>query len=128
MTSTLEQQPPSSLALSSSPVTPTVPWPWIKCIRDMTDPMLFSNSQQQQEQQDSNKVRVELPVQILPWLYWSDLRNAKNTSKLKERGITHILSLMGKMTNEKLRIIKNDWKARTSCINTLFVMIKKDTI
>ena len=86
----------------SLPATPTkTPWPWIKCIRDMTDPTLFADSHQHEHQPVTNKVmgqEVELPIQILPWLYWSDLRNTKTTSKLKENKITHILSLMSKMT------------------------------
>ena len=61
---------------------PPPPWAWIKCVRDMTDPI-----------QNKHNDSVELPVELLPWLYLADRKSAMNISKLKQHKITHILSV-----------------------------------
>ena len=61
------------------------PWAWIRCIRALTD------RKQQDCYNESNS--VDLPVEILPWLFLSDRTSAMNMTKLKDRGMTHILSV-----------------------------------
>uniref|UniRef100_A0A7S4INS7 protein-tyrosine-phosphatase n=1 Tax=Odontella aurita TaxID=265563 RepID=A0A7S4INS7_9STRA len=61
-----------------------VPWAWIKCVRDLTDP-----------NRNSSKEPSELPVAILPWLMLSDRKNVMNMANLKRLGVTHILSVNG---------------------------------
>ena len=55
------------------------PWAWIKCIREMTDPCHARHV-------------VDLPVELLPWLFLSDRKSAMDLRKLQEHRITHILS------------------------------------
>ena len=61
---------------------PLPPWAWIKCVRDMTDPV-----------KNKHNDNVELPAELLPWLYLADRKSAMNMSKLKQHKITHILSV-----------------------------------
>jgi len=61
------------------------PWAWIKCVRDRTNPL--------QNPQLTSESAVDLPVEILPWMYLSDKRSAMNVNKLADRKITHILSV-----------------------------------
>ena len=63
---------------------PDMPWCWIKCVRDLTDPgknPLATND-------NSN-----LPVEICSWLLLSDRKSAMNMTKMKECRVTHILSV-----------------------------------
>jgi len=61
-----------------------IPWAWIekisKIVRDSTTSL----------SPDHDKI---LPVKLLPWLYISDEKNALDEKKLKELGITHVLSM-----------------------------------
>ena len=107
MTSLQEAAPPSS----------SQPWPWIKCLRDMTDPLSDNNQKYNTSTQDD----VELPVEILPWLYLSDRKNAMNLQKLKRHNITHILSVCGMAPREL-----NDWKERLEGTNIIHKQINCD--
>ena len=68
---------------SSNP-TVSPPWAWIKCVRVLTDRKKAMN-------QSNNK--IDLPVEILPWLFLGDRPSAMNMVQLEARGITHILSV-----------------------------------
>lgn len=68
------------------------PWAWIKCIRDLTDPIKNRH----------NEENVELPVELLPWLLLSDRKSALNINKLKNCRITHILSVHAVAPREEL--------------------------
>uniref|UniRef100_A0A7S2I1G1 Protein-serine/threonine phosphatase n=1 Tax=Helicotheca tamesis TaxID=374047 RepID=A0A7S2I1G1_9STRA len=58
-----------------------VPWAWVKRVRDLTKLEYYPD--------------VSLPVEILPWLLLSDERTAQDTSKLKDLGVTHVLTMNG---------------------------------
>ena len=74
--------------------TATTPWPWIKAVNDITVTAPW-------ESED------ELPIELLPWLYLSDIgfvkniwsggggrgkKNMKKSPTLVELGITHVIS------------------------------------
>mmetsp|Transcript_8107 Transcript_8107/g.10894 ORF Transcript_8107/g.10894 Transcript_8107/m.10894 type:complete len:236 (+) Transcript_8107:71-778(+) len=60
-----------------------IPWAWIKCVREITDIGI-------------DKYRsISLPVEIVPWLLLSDEMSVRNTSKLKDLGVTHVLTVNG---------------------------------
>lgn len=62
-----------------------IPWAHVRCIQHLVG-------------RSSGKRPtgpVELPVKILPWLYLSDERSARDGQKLSSVGATHVLSLNG---------------------------------
>eukprot|EP00545_Synedropsis_sp_CCMP1620_P007852 CAMPEP_0119007602 /NCGR_PEP_ID=MMETSP1176-20130426/3121_1 /TAXON_ID=265551 /ORGANISM="Synedropsis recta cf, Strain CCMP1620" /LENGTH=228 /DNA_ID=CAMNT_0006959783 /DNA_START=944 /DNA_END=1630 /DNA_ORIENTATION=+ len=76
-----------------------VPWAWMKRIQDLT------NDPSVQAANAAHTIRVvSLPVEILPWLLLSDEKNARNITKLKALGVTHVLSVNGTTAYEEERI------------------------
>jgi predicted protein tyrosine phosphatase len=58
-----------------------VPWAWFKKMQHIV------------ESPPANAAPAQLPLEILPWLYISDLSNLRDTKRLVEMGITHVLSV-----------------------------------
>lgn len=56
-----------------------LPWAWIKRVRDLVS--------------DPTPPIKPTPVEILPWLYLSDERSVRDTSKLVRLGISHVLTV-----------------------------------
>mmetsp|Transcript_40820 Transcript_40820/g.98444 ORF Transcript_40820/g.98444 Transcript_40820/m.98444 type:complete len:287 (+) Transcript_40820:168-1028(+) len=66
------------------------PWAWIKCIRDMCDPIKNPSLHSAMEGK-------ELPVPLLPWLYLGDRQSARRLASGNNQDddvqVTHILAL-----------------------------------
>mmetsp|Transcript_13333 Transcript_13333/g.20963 ORF Transcript_13333/g.20963 Transcript_13333/m.20963 type:complete len:267 (-) Transcript_13333:267-1067(-) len=78
------------------------PWPWIKCVRDITDP-LKRNHGNDLNSTMVNEANVELPVELLPWLLLSDRKSAMDVRKLKRHHVTHMLSVHAVAPREEER-------------------------
>uniref|UniRef100_A0A7S4IL86 Protein-serine/threonine phosphatase n=1 Tax=Odontella aurita TaxID=265563 RepID=A0A7S4IL86_9STRA len=59
----------------------TPPWAWMKCCRDIVAGHSASSE--------------PMPAELLPWLLFSDEMNVRSGTKLREAGITHVLSVAG---------------------------------
>lgn len=63
-----------------------IPWAWVKRVKDLVhDP--------------PHPLPTDLPVEIIPWLYLSDEKSARDYSKIQKLGITHVLSVNGMPSN-----------------------------
>lgn len=57
----------------------TLPWAWINAVYDELTTEPFED-------------QAQLPAQVLPWLFISDLPSLINTARLLDQGITHVLT------------------------------------
>lgn len=85
-----------SAIATKEPTSPPPPWAWIKCLRDITDPSK-SKFRRTNDADD-----VDLPVEILPWLFLADRKSAMNMVKMKELKVSHILSVHCATPREEL--------------------------
>lgn len=67
------------------PVVVDVPWAWAKYIHQTITSPARSRA----------TPPASLPVELAPWLFLSDEKNARDFAKLKKLGITHVLSVLG---------------------------------
>lgn len=58
----------------------SIPWAHIRRVQDLVD-------------NPPHPLTSNLPAEITPWLYLSDENNARDRSKIRSLGITHVLSL-----------------------------------
>lgn len=78
-----------------------IPWAWIKATQHILE---------QKEESSSSTAKPEFPVQILPWLYLSDMDSVDNdVIVLKETGITHVLTT-NKMPEYQLQNLSSQLK------------------
>lgn len=79
--------PESQQTIEDSP-----PWAWINAVNDILSTGPFEES--------------DLPAQVLPWLFISDLGGLCNKMKLMELGVTHVLTTNKMYSNEELEKLK----------------------
>jgi hypothetical protein len=72
----------------------SIPWAWIRALDHLVE-----------THEDS--LPAALPVEILPWLYLGDQWSVSNVYRLKELGISHVLSVNG-MPREQLKWIREE--------------------
>mmetsp|Transcript_3478 Transcript_3478/g.6924 ORF Transcript_3478/g.6924 Transcript_3478/m.6924 type:complete len:211 (+) Transcript_3478:619-1251(+) len=65
--------------MDDHPGTTSIPWAWVKQVRVLVD----------------QSIQIKpVPSEISPWLYLSDERNVLDCAKLRQFGITHVLTVM----------------------------------
>lgn len=72
------------------------PWAWIKAVNDVLTDGPFEEP--------------EMPVQVLPWLFLSGLRELYDMRKLKELGVTHVLTTNKMFSLDEVTKLKNRLK------------------